>query len=412
MKNKITIKLLALLLALAAMLCGCKKETDNSGDTQTTQVTTTVAETVDTAYENIPRFDSDNMETVEFSFMKDPYSLVLNIPSEWELSTNNGGYSICRGGEKIGRIFSGEAEDASEWTVVKSEESADGGLLTGMQIERRGSGDNAEYRYRFCYSYAFGTIQRMATLTVGVSEVDDFVEKKLTLGGRVVKLTTDSGIGILNDGNKQITNIAILGNSFVGSGSSNIGAITREMFNRNGKACNVDAVSRGMANISTFTGDAEMMQRIRSGSYDIVFMCGLYSTSQVNELYTLKAACAQSNTTLVVFPAHNESASAINQAKSTFPDLVFLDWKNEIDQLMINKNISRSDFCINDYHSHSTPLAGYVGAHMIYRAIYSAVPTVGLSSSISQSYVDSLLGDYVSTGTIALSFKGNIKYFE
>ncbi len=409
MKNKRIIKLLALTLALSAILLGCKKETENPDATEmTTEATTTYAETVDTAYESIPRFDSEVRGRTEFSFMSDPYLLSLGLPAEWVLSAKSGGYIFFRENQEIGRIFSGEAEDTSEWTVVKSEESADSGLLTGTHIERRGSGDGAEYRYRFCYSYAFGSESRLVTMTVKLDEVDSFLEQSLAFAGSVVRVGSDSGIGCLAD--SSVSNIAILGNSFVGSGSSNIGAITQEMLEKNGKRCTVDAVSRGMANISTYTDDSSMMQKISSGYYDIVFICGLYSTSQVQNLSLLKSACYRGNAKLVIFPAHNESASAITQAKNAYPDLVCLDWKNEIDMLISNKKIDRWEFCVDDYYNHSTPLAGYVGAHMIYRAIYSEVPTVPLASSIQQSYVNSLLGDYVTTGSIPLSYKSGVKY--
>lgn len=408
MRNKTIVKSIALLLALVSLLCGCRGERDTSDATESSTVaTTTVAKTADTAYESIPRFDSKGNQRLEFSFVNDPYSLQLNMPQEWDFKSDNGGYAIFRDGTEIGSIHSGESDDLSEWTEVKTDETADSGLLTNTYIERRGVGDNAEYRYRFCYYYAFGTTQRMATLIVKIEELDIFAENSLSISGFVDRLTTDSGIGALSD-KVQATNIAILGNSFVST--SNIGAITRDMFQRNGKACNVDAISIGMANVSTYTGDASMMQKVREGYYDIIFICGLYSTSQISNLQALESACKQGNTTLVIFPAHNESAAAIQQAQKACPNLVCLNWKNEIDQLIQSKNISRWDFCIDDTYDHSKPLAGYVGAHMIYRAIYSSVPTVGQSFSIDQSYVNSLLGDYCATGTIPLSFKNGIKY--
>ncbi|MBQ7384443.1 MAG: hypothetical protein IJV72_06595 [Clostridia bacterium] len=410
MKNNFKIKLVVSVLMLTALLCGCKKESNDSVEATTTEATTTSAQTVDAAYESIPRFDSESNAKLEFSFLGDPYALSLTLPSEWEVVSVSKGYSLRRDGNEIGRIISGETEDASEWTEVKCYEFADGGLLTTTYIERRGEGAEAEYRYRFSYYYAFGNISRLTNLTVALSEVDEFAEKSMAYTCTVVRLTTDSGIGILAD--NSVRNIAILGNSFVGSGSSNIGAITQEMFNLNGKQCNVDAISRGMANISTYTGDAEMMNKIRSGYYDMVFICGLYSNGHVGALKTLKDACDAGQTRLVVFPAHNESASVISQAKQLIPDLVYLDWKGEIDALIANKKLSRWEFCYDDYYDHSKPLAGYVGAHMIYRAIYSSVPTVGVSSSIQQSYVDSLLGNYSSTGAIDLAYKSTVKYLD
>ena len=408
MKNSATVKLLALILALAAMLCGCKKTFDDAAETTAATSEATTSEAIDTAYEDIARFDSQSMERIDFSRMGDPYKLTLEAPAEWKLYASDNGFAIYREDVMIGEIFSGDAEDTAEWTVLKSEESIDGGILTNMYIERRDAAEGAEYRYRFYYYYSFGTTERITTMTVKLEEIDELVEKKLAISASVSLISTDPQLGVIDLGNRKVTNIAILGNSFVGT--SNIGAIVREMFELNGKSCSVEAISWGMANISTFTGDEETMRHIRRGMYDIVFMCGLYSNSQVNELTALKSACAESSTALVVFPAHNESLSAINQAKNSYPDLIFLNWKNEIDQLMMNKNIDRSVFCINDSYNHSTPAAGYVGAHMIYRAMYGEIPTAALSSSISQSYVNGFLGDYVTTGSIALSYRSDINY--
>ena len=66
---------------------------------------------------------------------------------------------------------------------------------------------------------------------------------------------------------------------------------------------------------------------------------------------------------------------------------------------------------MDDYYDHSKPLAGYVGAHMIYRAMYGEIPTAKMTSSISQSYVDSILGNYVSSGVIPVFIGRNILYF-
>ena len=58
---------------------------------------------------------------------------------------------------------------------------------------------------------------------------------------------------------------------------------------------------------------------------------------------------------------------------------------------------------MNDGSEHSTPLAGYVGASMIYRALYGKMPTAEITygkCGISQESVNRLLGEYVETGLI------------
>ena len=50
-----------------------------------------------------------------------------------------------------------------------------------------------------------------------------------------------------------------------------------------------------------------------------------------------------------------------------------LSWKEEIDAL-ISGGVRYDDMCMNDMHQHSTPLAGYVGAHLIYRNLFDKIP--------------------------------------
>jgi hypothetical protein len=82
---------------------------------------------------------------------------------------------------------------------------------------------------------------------------------------------------------------------------------------------------------------------------------------------------------------------------------------------MLSNGVSDSALYINDSHKHSTPLAGYVGASMIYRALYGEMPTTEVSYSacgVSQGTVEGLLGDYVETGIIYGASKSTIYFFE
>ncbi len=150
--------------------------------------------------------------------------------------------------------------------------------------------------------------------------------------------------------------------------------------------------SVGYAEVSHSWGD--YLPFMTAGRYAAVFMCGFYGADDVLALKQYKDACATSNTPLVIFPAHNESYG--DDAADSYPDLMYLNWKGEIDHL-ITDGIQRSDFCIDDMHQHSTPLAGYVGAHMIYRAIYGEIPKCGAYSDLAAK-----LGDYADTGRILL----------
>jgi hypothetical protein len=99
--------------------------------------------------------------------------------------------------------------------------------------------------------------------------------------------------------------------------------------------------------------------------------------------------------TLVVLPAHNENqASAEKSAKTC--DLPLINWKAELDEL-ISSGVDKFDLCVNDSYYHSTPLAGYVGAHMIYRAIYGEAPE-NKGTYLSNTELN-ILGDYAETGS-------------
>ena len=167
-----------------------------------------------------------------------------------------------------------------------------------------------------------------------------------------------------------------------------------------GKAPLMYAQSRGYASISTYAQDSAFLKRIANGEWAAVFLCGFYG-QDTTSVGIIKNACDKSNTQLIIFPAHNESDQMRINATSKYPELICMNWKREID-LLIQEGRSKWDFCINDQHKHSTPLAGYVGAHMIYRALYNTVPKGNVYSYINQAEVKSLLGDYVKTGALDL----------
>ncbi|MBQ4559446.1 MAG: hypothetical protein IJA54_03855 [Tyzzerella sp.] len=187
--------------------------------------------------------------------------------------------------------------------------------------------------------------------------------------------------------------VLILGNSFINT--SNVGDILQTMC---GSDLFVEAHSRGYASVATYAQDDYMLQNIRRGDYSVVFICGLYSYSDVVELEKIVDACEYSNTKIAIFPAHNEDISLIKDAATMYPNAVLIDWKKEINILII-RGIDYYEFCIDDQHQHSTPLAGYVGAHMIYRAVFNEIPQTTSFSQVSEQQIK-LLREYVTTGTI------------
>jgi len=183
------------------------------------------------------------------------------------------------------------------------------------------------------------------------------------------------------------------------------------MVNKNGKTCKVTAISRSLVTLHAYVNDAVFMKSIEKGKYDAVFACGLYYTSDINNLGKLKEVCDISGTRLIIFPAHNESSSVINGAKRKYSELECLDWRGEINML-IEHGVSKSQMCVDDEYLHSTPMAGYVGAHMIYRAMYGEIPEDNLRYVITYNAVYRVLGDYTTTGNLPLKNVTGLSYIK
>lgn len=318
--------------------------------------------------------------------------LILPFPQEWKIEKNSQGFSIIKNSKKIGTItenynLSGE--------VKHEEEYSSSGVGSNHFITKTATN---QYNHIIIYSYkAVNDKDAIITLSVPYSELDDD-----TVYDMASKMSLDSSIGISNIGAMPFTDsrkkILILGNSFIAS--SRIGTILQQMC---GSEAVVEAQSRGYASVSSYNQDANLINRIKSGEFSAVFMCGFYGYDNIQCFETFVDACNTSNTNLAIFPAHNEGSESVYFAKLTFPHVLLVDWKNEIDQL-IKTGISRSEFCSNDSYGHSTPLAGYVGAHMIYRAIFGKVPAVKNFSEVSLNQIN-LLGSYANTGLINSSVK-------
>lgn len=230
-----------------------------------------------------------------------------------------------------------------------------------------------------------------------IDQTDYLLIKRHCFGTYSVPENSISRLGDLAELNNDDCKILIIGNSFVGS--SNIVNIANEMLENNQKSCHIEANTILGSGVSPYTQDIELMTTIKSGYYDAVLMCGLYGTWELDPASILVAACKNSGTKLIIFPAHNEDRTTIDAAARNFKSAYLLDWKAEIDALT-ESGIDKWELCINDVHLHSTPLAGYVGAHMLYRAIYNEYPEKPITDASLQETADELLGSYVKTGVI------------
>ena len=363
----------------------------------------------DLAYQSIDRYLPTAATENKLSFRASSKILRLTLPSEWVLTeeADGDGYTITRDGNAVGRIYSGRNADFSEWKKVDGDSRDEDGVLSQMAIERKGAGETLCFRYRFSYEFGDESNYYFLTLTADCKEISESTAEYL-LAASLSDARDEVGMGILSLPDGEPKSVLLLGNSFISS--SSVGSILQEMMYLGGKSCEVRAVSRGYATVNTYINDKVMMNNICSGVYDVVFISGFYSWGEVANLGVLKAACDASNTPLVIFPAHNENASVVKSAATTYPTLTLLDWKSEIDALIAYRGLSKWDFCVDDAHDHSTAPAGYVGAHMIYRALYNEMPVGEVSQSIPQAAIDYLIDSYVTDG-YAGGERNDVKYF-
>ncbi len=370
----------------------------------TTDSSTKKPSAEDKEYEDIVCAEIINFQQVNFSTQSRNTFVFINIPKEWKLIKSENGYSIVKNSQTIGSVTASiKANVANESVNVFNREITIDGIKITHSIDRISTDNGPSYTRTLCYNYDEYGKSKSIVLTVSYEEVDSSAVYKMM--SEVKKLAfPQKNMGILQIQDNR-NKILILGNSFVNT--SNIGGILQTMC---GSTMLIEAQSRGYATIETYTQDDYMMQSIRSGRYSAVFMCGLYTASDFHALQNIIDACEESNTKLAVFPAHNESRSRIQSATATYPNTIIIDWKAEIDAL-ITSGMDRSYFCINDSHNHSTPLAGYVGAHMIYRAVFNKIPQNTDFTQVPKSQID-LLGEYVTTGSISLRDKSETYILE
>jgi len=348
----------------------------------------------DSAYENIPGRAVSNFSTRYFSAQDSVHTLQFKYPADWTLTEADGAaFTISRNGQTVGILQAGPA-DSQGWKTVSARAIVYGGYRTVEYIEKSGAGESLRFRYRYSHEYTVRGESRCLTVLVDASEMGADVRKAMYNGTELKTASTESGFGRFSE--LEDGTLLILGNSFVST--SKIGANLKDLFTKNGKSCTVSAISRSYATTQTYAQDADLLSFIKAGAYDAVFLCGLYSSTDVNYIKPIKQACDASGTQLILMPAHNEARSSIQSAAKAYPELEILDWKAEIDAF-ISAGKSKWEFCINDQHLHSTPLAGYIGAHMIYRGIYGEVPASG-TGSVTQSLLDRVLGDYPAMGIL------------
>lgn len=406
-------KILSLLsvvsLLLSAVSCG--QPSQNTDPASSENAPAAAAPSNDgRSYTDLTPHDYATANVRYFGKQGDSTVLQLLLPGDWScLSASNETHTLMRDGKVIGEIFMGTASLPNGFLLEKSDENNYDNVRCEWSILADQTQYAAEDRYfqSFTYHYKSDGQERAVTMTVRYTEINDFLSRKLRVGSSTRLRSTDSALGSipLSASSKGKT-VLILGNSFVNS--SQIGAALQDMFETAGVPYTVTAVSVGYATVSKTWSD--YISRMKNGEFAAVFMCGFYSGTDVSAFGAYVNACNASSTPIVIFPAHNEGSG--DQAARSYPNVHFLNWKGEINAL-IETGVDYWDFCINDTHKHSKPLAGYVGAHMIYRALFGKLPQKqSYYGSLSHQEISSLLGDYISNGFLVLIPDKDITYLE
>ena len=324
-------------------------------------------------------------------------AMTAPLPQSWRFEEKKGGYDIFKDGVLIGRAESGDVQESGFRTVYEDVYDMENGVLLYANIEKAEGEGTPVFRHRLRFTTKDAE-HLSATFFLPYEELDELTFNRIYREAELSVPTNYPGHGSLAEFSES-RKVLILGNSFISS--SRIGVSLQAFFDGAGVDTDVVAISRGYAHVSTYVADSTKMQEIRNGVYDIVFICGMYSQDEIASLRTLQQICQVSDTPLVLFPAHNESKIAIDFALIQVQGIYYIPWREEINAL-IASGVSNGDMCVNDSHQHSTPLAGYVGAHMIYRALFGESPkTRAVSGVFTKEILEAKLGRvYLETGML------------
>lgn len=402
---------LLMLLCVSCFSCGVR----GGSPSDTTAAPDTQETAAPDGYKQVECREAQSYRTAYCGMEGSNTVLPLRVPEDWTFSGNRSGLNcgILRGGEQIGRIYPAEKMLEHGTDCVAHTEDR---LIAGASVERcilrcrDDAGSGYLHRLQFLYSDEFGN--QNLVLEVDYAELSEYALAKLSFSGEPVLMSNGTGIGALSQFRSLYRpGILILGNSFVNT--SAIGGTLQEMIDNGSAPGTVDAISIGYATVKGYVNNyPEYLNRISGREYGVVLMCGFYSHADADAFQKVVERCRETGTLLAIFPAHNESESAIRAARSKWKDeAVFLDWRGELDNLIRYGKVSRSQFCMQDQHSHSTPLAGFVGAHMIYRALFGEIPPEIGSGSMTTAKAYRVLGEYVNTGRIESVAEKNVTRF-
>lgn len=391
-----------LMILITVTLCACAKEKDpdvSSTDSLVSDSAVSEEEASD-PYKGIEQRKIGLNDWKSIGFTHDDGDKYVNfkVPKDWTVVGDaDPGFNIERGGNVIGTITSSPLSPPVK--KYEYETSTFNETTTEYAVYETEADGVKQYQHVFELKYIEDHTITRTIVAVDYAELDNaaklLIQHGMNLAASSKSIKGDFTLN-KNDTSKRIL---FVGNSFIPF--SDVGQFLRQFLAKTGK--NYEVVEEYLYGSKGMSGDYPgqyWVDQINAGYFTAVFRCGFYSSDEMELFEEMKEACDATDTLMVIFPAHNESQTVIDSAIAKFPDTAVVNWKKEINDL-ISAGVSYDDFCINDIHKHSTQLAGYVGAHMIYRALFGSIPPeIEGVETTTMSYIKDKLGSYVSTGVI------------
>ena len=351
-------------------------------------VSTSTSDKPITDRDGLKRISVEKWREVGLNLKDSETVIALDIPAEWALRDDKSHtYAICCDDVEVGRVTSRPSTYAERETV----RHIDGvGISLDYEICLVEGKSAFEWRHVFTFTSDDGLL----CLEVDYAELD---EKSVS------NILSSFGRAKLREGNFKLpmaqsngsNKIFIIGNSFVRT--SAVGDFLGNFLKNGNRDMQVvwESVSGAVARGYKLS---KYLNPIRNGEYSVVFLCGLYYNEDIHVIGAYLDACQQSNTLLVVYPAHNERQPQIDMAKEAYPTVLFMDWKEEINEILAT-GVNYWEFCQDDSWHHSKPPAGYIGAHMIYMALFDEVPPAYSGTQISMQKLRTLIPEsYITSG--------------
>ena len=321
---------------------------------------------------------SATMADASISFDDAQRRVRLQLPDSLTVKTaQHGGHTyaaLYHGNKRVGRVLANYLYPDTVSGTVAEEKTV---TIDGVDVQTMSYTAGADTATTY-YSFLFAPDNFFYTLEISADYISQTDFAACVSSMQIVELLARNNR--LDCRNQDDLRIAIAGNSFISS--SQVAPQLQRMLAANGKNAAAQGFSYPNITVSQIAADPQIMHTLCDGNYDVLFLCSAYYSEDVDALSVVEQACQKSGTELVLFPAHNEGTFYTELAyRNTNAKLAH--WKVAIDNL-ISAGIPESSLIMYDGPRHSTELAGYCGAVMIYGMLYETAPnTAAIGASFS-----------------------------